>query len=157
MQGLTETFKCFWRISRWCFSSKLALFLRKLLNTAFLAWINPFVPNAPFLYSLKTLENLKIFSCFQVIENGWIGKEQVKDFLIKPWWIFVIAYNCFMRSKITENAEKGINENKFFFIDACVWISFLPIKFLNCSLYKFSICIFTVPSLLWVEWRKMNL
>ena len=26
---------------------------------------NPFVPNAPFLYPLKTSENLTIFLCFQ--------------------------------------------------------------------------------------------
>ena len=31
--------------------------------------INPFVPNAPFIYPLKT-ENLKVFQCFQELEKG---------------------------------------------------------------------------------------
>ena len=38
---------------------------------------NPFVSNAPFLYPLKTSENLTI-SCFQGVEKGCIGKEWVK-------------------------------------------------------------------------------
>ena len=29
------------------------------------AYINAFVPNAPFLYPLKTSKNLTVFSCFQ--------------------------------------------------------------------------------------------
>ena len=40
--------------------------------------INPFISNAPFLYSLKTSENLPGFLCFQGIEKGWIGNEWVK-------------------------------------------------------------------------------
>ena len=32
-----------------------------------LTLFNPFVPNAPFLYLLKT--------CFKGVEKGWIGKE----------------------------------------------------------------------------------
>ena len=36
--------------------------------------INPFVPNAPFLYFLKTLENLTVFCCFQGIWNKWVNK-----------------------------------------------------------------------------------
>ena len=32
--------------------------------------INPFVPNAPFLYPLKTSENLKVFWRFQEVEKG---------------------------------------------------------------------------------------
>ena len=39
---------------------------------------NPFVPNAPFLYSLKTLENRKVFWCFQEVEKGCIGNKWVK-------------------------------------------------------------------------------
>ena len=31
--------------------------------------INPFVPNAIFLYPLKTSENRKVFWCFQMVEN----------------------------------------------------------------------------------------
>ena len=39
--------------------------------------INPFVLNAPFLYSLRTSKNLKVFWCFQGIEKGCIGKRWV--------------------------------------------------------------------------------
>ena len=39
--------------------------------------INPFVPNAPFLYSLKTSENL--FWCFEEVEKECIGNEWVKE------------------------------------------------------------------------------
>ena len=44
-----------------------------LLNSAQL--INSIVPNAPFPYPLKTLENRKVFSYFQRVEKGCIGKE----------------------------------------------------------------------------------
>ena len=36
-------------------------------------FINPFVPNTPFLYSLKTSENRKVFWCFQEVEKGSTG------------------------------------------------------------------------------------
>ena len=45
--------------------------------------INPFVPNAPFLYPLKTSENLKIFWCFKEVEKGYTGYEWVRP----PWSI----------------------------------------------------------------------
>ena len=32
--------------------------------------INPFVPNAPFLYPLKTSESLTVLWCFQGVEKG---------------------------------------------------------------------------------------
>ena len=37
------------------------------------AMFNPFVPNAPFLYPLRTLKNLKVFCCFQGVEKGALG------------------------------------------------------------------------------------
>ena len=40
--------------------------------------LNPFVPNAPFLYPLKTSENLTVFLCFQGLEKGCIGNKWVK-------------------------------------------------------------------------------
>ena len=40
--------------------------------------VNPCVPNEPFLYPLKTSENLMVFWCFQVVEKGGIGNEWVK-------------------------------------------------------------------------------
>ena len=38
--------------------------------------INPFVPNAPFLYLLKT-ENFTVFWCFHEIERGCIVNKWV--------------------------------------------------------------------------------
>ena len=40
--------------------------------------VNTFVPNAPFLYPLKTSENFTVFCCFQgvekrCIENKWVN------------------------------------------------------------------------------------
>ena len=40
------------------------------------------LPNALFLYSLKTLENSKVFWCFQGVEKELIGNEWVKSFSI---------------------------------------------------------------------------
>ena len=42
-----------------------------------LKFFNPFVPSAPFLYPLKTSENLKVFLCFQGAEKWCIGNEWV--------------------------------------------------------------------------------
>ena len=42
-------------------------------------YVNPFVPNAPFLYPQKTLENHTVFPYFQVVEKGCIGNEWVKE------------------------------------------------------------------------------
>ena len=38
---------------------------------------NPFVPNASFVYPLKTSENLKVFWRFQGVEKGCIGSKWV--------------------------------------------------------------------------------
>ena len=43
----------------------------------FHAVINPFVPNASFLYPLKTTENYKVFWCFQWVEKRCTGNEWV--------------------------------------------------------------------------------
>ena len=43
----------------------------------------PFVPNAPFLYPLKTSENFKIFWCFQGVEKGFIGSRWVTSIDVK--------------------------------------------------------------------------
>ena len=39
------------------------------------SYFNPFIANAPFLYSLKTSENLTIFRCFQGVEKECIGNK----------------------------------------------------------------------------------
>ena len=51
--------------ARYNFYSKLIMAMQGLF---FDSYINPFVPNAPFLYSLKTSENLTVF-CFQGVEK----------------------------------------------------------------------------------------
>ena len=48
-------------------------------------FINPFAPNAPFLYSLKTLENLTVSWCFQGVEKGSIGNKWVKETQLTHW------------------------------------------------------------------------
>ena len=40
--------------------------------------INTIVPNAPFLYHLKTLENRKVLGCFLGVEKGCIENKWVK-------------------------------------------------------------------------------
>ena len=40
--------------------------------------LNLFMPNAPFLYPLKTSEKITVFRCFQGVEEGCIGKKWVK-------------------------------------------------------------------------------
>ena len=46
-----------------------------------LTYIKPFVPNATFLYPLKTSESLTVFWCFQWVEKGCIGNEWVIEIL----------------------------------------------------------------------------
>ena len=63
-------------------------------------WLNPFVPNAPFLYTLKTSENRKVFWCFQGVEKGCKPddyviikrriKREVLNFRINLWLNFFI-------------------------------------------------------------------
>ena len=45
---------------------------------------NPFVSNSPFLCSLKTSQNRKVFWCFQGVETGCIGNVWVKNCLELP-------------------------------------------------------------------------
>ena len=64
-----------------------------ILNKRWGQWancqINPYFPNAPFLYPLKTSENRKVFWCFQGVEKGCIGKIWVKVALVK---VFIVPY-----------------------------------------------------------------
>ena len=45
-------------------------------------YFNPFVANAPFLYPLKTSENLIVFWCSQGIEKECIGNKSVSQLLL---------------------------------------------------------------------------
>ena len=44
-----------------------------MMDTKRFIVFNPFVPNAPFLYPLKTSENRAVSWCFQVVEKGALG------------------------------------------------------------------------------------
>ena len=59
------------------------LFPISLFRLLSIMWfmISPFVPNASFLYPLKTSENLKIFWFFQVVEKGSIVKNFLKKYI----------------------------------------------------------------------------
>ena len=52
----------------------------KALKITFQRSLNPFVPNAPFLYPLKKSENRMIFWCFQGAEEGCIKNKRVNLF-----------------------------------------------------------------------------
>ena len=54
--------------------------------------VNPFVPNAPFLYPLKTSENLTVFLCFQGVQKECIGNEWIK--------ISRVSFECLYKSAI---------------------------------------------------------
>ena len=64
------------------FSRRLTLTKLKFARWNFLEilfwYLNQFVPNAPFLYPLKTSKNRKAFKYFQGEEKGCIGNEWVK-------------------------------------------------------------------------------
>ena len=53
-------------ISIWLLSTTILIFITQIL-------INPFAPNTPFLYPLKTSENLTVFWSFQGVEKECIG------------------------------------------------------------------------------------
>ena len=52
-------------------------------SSRILPLMNPFVPNVPFFYLLKSLENLAVFWCFQWVEKGCIGNKWVKSKITK--------------------------------------------------------------------------
>ena len=52
-----------------------------ICRMTFITIINPFIPKTPFLYHLKTSDNLTIFWCFQGVEKGCIGNEWVNIFV----------------------------------------------------------------------------
>ena len=59
-----------------CFSLKHILIAETKSNH-----FNTFVPNAPFLYHLKTSEKHKVFCCFQGVEKGCIRAKRVNELI----------------------------------------------------------------------------
>ena len=72
----------FWPLTIWQKSSLVNIWQGSLLKSD----INPFVSNAPFLYPLKTLENLTLCWCFQGVEKGCSGNQLVKICTIILTW-----------------------------------------------------------------------
>ena len=60
--------------------------------------LNPFVPNAPFLYPVKTSENYNFFCHFHGVEKGCIGNECV---------------NKSFRPTVTDNSSHHYKLNDF--------------------------------------------
>ena len=63
-------------------SNNTELLLR--ITTAKKLSFNLFLSSAPFLYLLKTSENLEVFWCFQGLKKGFIGNEWVNEHVPYP-------------------------------------------------------------------------
>ena len=58
-----------------------------------IAIVNPFFPNAPFLYPLKILESRKVFWCFQGVEKRCIGSKWVQR-ICSVWQLNTASNHC---------------------------------------------------------------
>ena len=73
-------------------------FMSKIERRYNTEYLNPFVPNAPFLYPLKASENLTVFRCFQGVEKGALGTNGLICELFK-----VLCTSITMVNKIIHN------------------------------------------------------
>ena len=82
--------------------------------------INPFSPNAPFLYPLKIPENLTVFWYFQRVEEGCIGNKWVERknkytlFKLIAWSFertFILSASMLKSTKISKNLVDFIFQN----------------------------------------------
>ena len=76
--------------------------------------VNPFVPNAPFLYPLKTSENRKVFWCFQGVDKGCIGNKRVNETTNND-------LNEILRLK--QFIQKSLPDNKIIILNIIDWIT----------------------------------
>ena len=92
---------------------------------------NPFVPNAPFFYPLKTSENSKVFWCFQRVEKGCTGNEWVK-------WVKNSLFKLSLRSDFKTRGTSAWPDPYFSKSD----IEYLQSELLpaHCHLKTFEIC-----------------
>ena len=88
-----------------------------MLKSSFTIQLNPFVPNAPFLYPLKTSENLTVFLCFQELQKECIGDKCVNPF--QPCVAFRIETSYLI---FTENPMTG------FYSTALKWVNHFNTK-----------------------------
>ena len=61
------------------FNINYMLYFKNLIEQFLIIFINPFVPNAPFLCPLDFSGNLKIFLRFHGVEKGCSGNRRVKS------------------------------------------------------------------------------
>ena len=73
---------------------------------------NPFVPNLPFLYPLKTSEYLTVFWCFQGVEKRCTGNKSVK-------WLFGQLFRTTSRFRMSLR-EKCPNTEFFLVLFSCM-------------------------------------
>ena len=103
-------------------------------------FFNPFVPNALFLYPLKTSKSRKFFWCFQGVEKGCIANEWVKKHRFL-WPKFHWIWEKYVRSSVVGEVSHSqrlllqIWLYCLFLYQQCFKISFLSIKY-ACILLK---------------------
>ena len=71
---------CFLDICPCVFNTWIFAVIHIWIYSISIVLFNPFVPNAPCLYTLKTSGNRNVFWCFQGVEKRCTGKEWVKRF-----------------------------------------------------------------------------
>ena len=74
------------------------------------AILNPFVPDAPFLYPLETSENRNFFWCFQGVEKECIGNKWVNESNLVPDFQWINKDYVFLAKR----ESKFLNKNKKF-------------------------------------------
>ena len=87
-------------------------------------FLDPFAPNLPFLYTLKTWKNLTVFWCFQGVEKWCIGSKWVDQWLkiqynwyyssiwIQILWsmFFMLLYFVYLHFFLFWEVSQGIKE-----------------------------------------------
>ena len=83
-------------------------------------YVNPFAPNGPFLYSLKTPENITVFWCFQGLEKGCIGNKWIKLIRCELFYLHV-KYKEYMAKKWGNiNFDGKILKGRFHFLNSII-------------------------------------
>ena len=121
--------------------------------------INPFLPYAPFLYPLKTSENLTVFWCFQGVAKGCIGSKWFKhlmvvlilDSLHKKWGLHYLSK--IFPSKIADTpyrCRSGVFIFTFFSISFYI-LNFVFLGTIEINYwYSLETCIRITVTVLWI-------
>ena len=89
-------------------------------------FINPFVPNAPFFYPLKTRENHMVFWCFPGVEKGCIGDEWVKNEMFKNYKNLTVE-NIDSNYKLPTQLSENLLKKKIFSeYERFLWLLYKP-------------------------------